>query len=62
LEILIIALIASAIYITYLLNKTEKQRVQLIACHCMIQAMAKDLTELGHPTIVLGKVNDKTSH
>jgi hypothetical protein len=27
----------------------------------MIQAMAKDLEELGHPTIVLGRLNE-TSH
>jgi len=61
-ETLIVALIAAAIYITYLINKTDKQRLQLIACHTMIRAMAQDLQALGHPTILLGKVNDKTSH
>jgi hypothetical protein len=61
-EVLIVALVAAAIYITYLLNKVDKHRVQLIVAHHMIRAMAEDLTDLGHPTIVMGKVNDKTSH
>ena len=61
-EILITALIAAAVYITYLLNKLDKQKVQLVVAHHMIRAMANDLQELGHPTIIVGKVNDKTSH
>jgi hypothetical protein len=60
-EVLIVALVAAAIYITYLLNKIDKQRIQLVVAHHMIQAMAKDLEELGHSTIVLGRLNE-TSH
>ena len=54
-EVLIVTLVAAAIYITYLLNKVEKQRIQLIVAHHMIKSMAEDLQELGHPTIVIGK-------
>jgi hypothetical protein len=61
-EVLIVALIAAAIYITYLLNQIDKHKVQLIVSHHKIRAMAKDLEDLGHPTIVIGKVNDKASH
>lgn len=60
-ETLIVALVAAAIYITYLLNKIDKQRIQLVVAHHMIRAMAEDLEELGHPTIVLGRLNE-TSH
>ena len=54
-EVLVVALVAAAIYITYLLNKVEKQRIQLIVAHHMIKSMAEDLEELGHPTIIIGK-------
>jgi hypothetical protein len=54
-EVLVVALVGAAVYITYLLNKIEKQRIQLIVAHHMIKSMAEDLEELGHPTIIIGK-------
>jgi hypothetical protein len=58
---LVIGLILLAVYCTYLLNRIKFLGTQLVVAHVMIKAMAKDLHDLGHPMIVLGKLNDKNS-
>jgi len=56
-----IGLILLAVYCTYLLNRIKFFKTQLIVAHVMIRAMAKDLDNLGHPMMVLGKLNDKNA-
>ena len=56
---LVIGLILLAVYCTYLLNKLKFMTTQLIVAHVMIKSMMKDLDALGHPMIVIGKINDK---
>lgn len=54
-----IGLIILGVYCTYLLNKIKFLVTQLVVAHVMIKSMMKDLEVLGHPMIVLGKLNDK---
>lgn len=56
---LVIGLILLAVYCTYLLNRIKFLGTQLIVAHVMIRSMVKDLHDLGHPMIALGKLNDK---
>ena len=56
---LVIGLILLGVYCTYLLNRIKFLGTQLLVAHVMIRAMAKDLESLGHPMMVLGKLNDK---
>ena len=58
---LVIGLLLLAVYCTYLLNRLKFISTQLIVAHVMIKAMAKDLEALGHPMMVLGKLNDKNN-
>jgi hypothetical protein len=60
--VLLVALIAAAFYINYLINKTKFLETQIVVAHILIRSMAKDLDKLGYSSITLsGKINDKTS-
>ena len=59
--ILLIALIAAAFHINYLINKIKFLETQIVVAHILIRSMAKDLDKLGYSAITLsGKINDKT--